>query len=1156
MPDTAQPVVDLVERCIHAFELDGEKGLEVVLEAGGPLAATAREHVEVLRQSGLLRLPELPAAIGPYRILKRLGSGGMGTVFLAEQGEPLLRRVAAKVIRPGMDTHDVLARFAVERKALAALDHRSIARILDAGSTADERPYLVMEYVPGQPIHRYCDDRQLDTRERLQLFLQVCDAVQHAHHKGILHRDLKPSNILVADRDGTPTPVVIDFGVAKSVGSPFDQRGQLTLPGRLLGTPEYMSPEQAAVDSDVDTRTDVYSLGVVLYELLTSTLPVNGGDLRRGDTAQVLRDAVPATPSTSITGLGEAAELVARQRRTSVGTLRKTLRGDLDWIVLKVLERDRNRRYGMPAELAADIQRHLHQEPVTAGAPGAWYRCRRFCARNRLQVVAAAMVLGALSTGLVVSTVFYREAAASSEESTASLDAALQAVDELVLVSDNDLVNVPHLEGIRRSLLERAVAFYRQFLDRRATVEPRLLPRTLDALVRLGSMHVQLGQHDAARQLFHEAENLLASPAAVVLPAARRQETVADTSLGMALVHERAAEGAAALAAARRATDARRELERTHPDDPRTVMALQRCLKLQANLLRQVEPATAMALFDEALAKAQQLQVRQPTDPAAIAAVLEIGAERADLLLSTGKREACLAAVAALRALRATQRGSRSYALAIAMTDVANLLHRCERSADALEVVGDTAPDLERLVADHPSVVGYRGALIRLLNVRGNAEMNTRDFPAALATQRRVRTECEAALAVTPADLAMQRQLIICCINLATYQNEWRSLRGDWDASEVEAALQRATAELDGIPAGEPQRRARAERMEVLRLWGLLRASRGDRAPACTDLAAAMAIAEELVAESPATIAYQTRLAEMRRRLAGLLLDLGRMADARAIMDRAVADSAALAPTSDGRSQWASRHRDLLLLQVRAHGGSGDLASAFTALEAQLALGDEHDWIGRQAAAQAMAQLLASLPATAPTAPRVLARGRELVAEALGYEAGYRERGTGHGTTAVMRGNTLQVARQLELAGGDFAAAATRAGAAVEAFAAAWQATPNDRNEQRVCDAAGPWLGDLQQLGDAAGAERALHRLAELFAGRPAALAHAAALAAKAPADAAAAAAWAPVRQPAIELLRLAVAAGLDADALQGERFAAWHGEPAFRALVDAAARR
>ncbi|MBL8755171.1 MAG: serine/threonine protein kinase, partial [Planctomycetes bacterium] len=411
MQPTSSGLMAQVERAILAFERDGDIGLQAALAAAGPWASEVQANIESLRAAGLLHPPELPASIGGWRIKRRLGTGGMGTVFLGVQDHPIARQGAIKVIRAGMDTHEVLARFAIERQALALLDHPGVARILDAGQTESGRPFLVMEYVPGQPICQYCDERQLDTHARLRLFARVCDAVQHAHQKGLLHRDLKPSNILVTDRDGEPWPVVIDFGVAKSVGAPLG-RATLTLPGHLLGTPEYMSPEQAANRDDVDTRSDVYSLGVVAYELLTSTLPIGSKELRFDDLDRVLREHHPPTPSTRITTLGAEAATIAAQRSTSVLALRKHLRGDLDWIVMKAIERDRNRRYGMPSELAADVRRHLAHEPVTAGAPTAWYRLRKFCARHRLQVAAAGMVLGSLVAGLAASIVFWRDAQA------------------------------------------------------------------------------------------------------------------------------------------------------------------------------------------------------------------------------------------------------------------------------------------------------------------------------------------------------------------------------------------------------------------------------------------------------------------------------------------------------------------------------------------------------------------------------------------------------------------------------------------------------------------------------------------------------------------------------------------------------------------------
>jgi len=350
--------------------------------------------------------------IGDYRLLDILGEGGMGVVYRAEQERPIRRQVALKVVKPGMDTKQVMARFEAERQALALLDHPNIARVYHAGTTEGGRPYFVMELVTGVPITEHCDRHKLSIKERLELFLQVCDAVQHAHQKGIIHRDIKPSNILVTMQDQHGVPKIIDFGIAKAVTQPLTERTLYTEQGQFVGTPEYMSPEQAEPTlQGIDTRTDVYSLGVVLYELLAGVLPFDAERLREGGPEhirRIIREEDPKTPSTRLHRIsGETSTKVATLRRTDVRTLGRRLRGDLDWITLKAMEKDPNRRYATAHALAEDIQRHLHDEPVTAGSPGVLYRTRKLLYRHRRKL-AAVFGFAILVTGLMISLAVLR----------------------------------------------------------------------------------------------------------------------------------------------------------------------------------------------------------------------------------------------------------------------------------------------------------------------------------------------------------------------------------------------------------------------------------------------------------------------------------------------------------------------------------------------------------------------------------------------------------------------------------------------------------------------------------------------------------------------------------------------------------------------------
>jgi serine/threonine protein kinase/tetratricopeptide (TPR) repeat protein len=346
--------------------------------------------------------------IGPYKLREKIGEGGMGVVYLAEQEKPVRRRVALKIIKPGMDTEQVVTRFEAERQALALMDHPSIARVFDAGATDTGRPYFVMELVKGVPITDYCDTVHLTPRERLELFIPVCQAIQHAHQKGIIHRDVKPSNALVTMQDGKPLPKIIDFGIAKAIEQKLTERSLFTQHGTIMGTLEYMSPEQAELSAmDVDTRTDVYALGVLLYELLTGSTPLERARLRQAGYVEILkriREEEPPKPSTRLSESRERLPSVAAQRRTEPARLTKLVRGELDWIVMKAIEKDRTRRYETANGFARDIARYLEGDPVEAWPPSASYRLRKYARKHRAALVTAGAFGALLAAAAVVST--------------------------------------------------------------------------------------------------------------------------------------------------------------------------------------------------------------------------------------------------------------------------------------------------------------------------------------------------------------------------------------------------------------------------------------------------------------------------------------------------------------------------------------------------------------------------------------------------------------------------------------------------------------------------------------------------------------------------------------------------------------------------------
>jgi WD40 repeat protein/serine/threonine protein kinase/Flp pilus assembly protein TadD len=453
LAEVCGPDGELRQQVAHLLQVHREAGsfLERPAEgvgATGPFAPAPKDAAAVPTEAA-------GTAIGPYKLIQAIGEGGMGAVWMAQQTAPIKRLVALKVIKAGMDSKQVLARFEAERQALALMDHPNIARVLDAGTTGGGRPFFVMELVKGVPITRYCDEHRLTPRQRLELFVPVCQAVQHAHQKGIIHRDLKPSNILVAQYDGRPVPKVIDFGIAKATGQQLTEHTLVTGFGAVVGTLEYMSPEQAELNQlDIDTRSDIYSLGVLLYELLTGTTPLDRKRLKEAALLEVLRlirEEEPPRPSTRLSTTDELPS-VAANRGLEPKKLSGLVRGELDWIVMKALEKDRNRRYETANGFAMDVQRYLHDEPIQAGRPSTMYRLRKFARRNKGVLTAAALVSAALVLAVVVLAISNVRINDALGQAKTNAETADQRAEDLARRLYIDQVNLAHLEVVANNV--------------------------------------------------------------------------------------------------------------------------------------------------------------------------------------------------------------------------------------------------------------------------------------------------------------------------------------------------------------------------------------------------------------------------------------------------------------------------------------------------------------------------------------------------------------------------------------------------------------------------------------------------------------------------------------------------------------------------------
>jgi len=655
--------------------------------------------------------------IGPYKILQRIGEGGFGSVYEAEQEQPVRRRVALKVIKLGMDTEHVIARFEAERQALAMMDHPHIARVIDAGATEAGRPYFVMDLVKGDPITTYCDRQRMPIAERLELFDQVCSAVQHAHTKGIIHRDLKPSNVLVSTQDGKPFARVIDFGIAKATSTRLTERTLFTEMHQMIGTPVYMSPEQAEGSADIDTRTDVYSLGVVLYELLTGTTPLDPLTLKTPTAQEVqrlIRDQDPPRPSARLSDSVRQTADIAPNRRLEPQRLVSTVRGELDWIVMKAIDKDRTRRYETTNALAMDVKRYLTGEPVLAAPPSTGYQMRKFARRYRVGLSVAALVMVLLTALAAVATVQNIRIRRERDVARTEREKAEQVTRLIVdLFKVNDPSEGRGAKVTAREILDRGARQIPQSLNDQPDVKATLLGT-------MGNIYSELEIYEAAQPLLEESLRLRRT---LQDDGAR----LAESLILLASLHERRGRPQEAEKLAREALALQRQ--RLGPQAAEVSKATG---ELAQALFSQERLDEAEALFREAIALDRKLGIE-----GAMPAIMR--RETLGLLLEArGQRTEAEAIHRETLAAARQALGPDHPDLGPMIFNLGNLMRQADRPAEAEPLLREAlAIDRKALGNESPSVASDLNVLGLVLRTRGQLEEAESVLREALAIKRK-----------------------------------------------------------------------------------------------------------------------------------------------------------------------------------------------------------------------------------------------------------------------------------------------------------------------------------------------------------------------------------------------------------------------------------
>ncbi len=697
----------------------------------------------------------LGTQIGPYKLLEQIGEGGMGVVYLAEQQAPVRRRVALKVIKAGMDTRQAIARFQAERQALALMDHPNIARVFDAGSTESGRLYFVMELVHGISITEYCDQHNLSVHERLEHLVEVCLAVQHAHQKGIIHRDLKPSNVLVTEQDGLGVPKVIDFGLVKAAGHQLTENTLLTAFPQMIGTPLYMSPEQAETTAlDIDTRADIYSLGVLLYELLTGATPFDRARFHSSDydeIRRVIREEEPPRPSLRIGLMGEAGAATAAHRGTDLRRLRQRVQGDLDWIVMRCLEKDRTRRYGTASALAADLERYLRNEPVEACPPTAGYRLRKFVRRNTAGVlvglafvalvVTAGAVLGVNNARIRRESEARAKALQAKETSLATVRRALRQVTQLDAQLDARISGIPGGDEIWKAVREDMLRYLGP-IAKQAELDEESKYEAFVILESMADIQMDIGRYNDARQTAQRAVDIVQGRLdedprnPLYLADLGRAKNCMVRIMASQLTSDNEAECAAYCT---ELADLLREFNRRHPDN---LQPTAYCLKTLGDiaLQRHGDRVAAECLFREGVSTGKRYLQQEPSDTFERLMVIKNAKWLAYLLQhnpDAGPQEAAPMFEQALRWSIALEEASPSQWTRQELAHVELWLGICcfhlQRSDDAIALIQRASAELRRQSVQRGNLYLWQsaqGTLVRQLQQVG------RDADAAEAARQ------------------------------------------------------------------------------------------------------------------------------------------------------------------------------------------------------------------------------------------------------------------------------------------------------------------------------------------------------------------------------------------------------------------------------------